>query len=160
MNLPECPFCYAPIQVLKDGTCPACRKNTLLAPPENRQYTAAELAVDQDFPECCVLCGKDTGNVEHFVFRYDSHLGNRLDEASYMAFLLFSVLTLGLGVLLLPLYRRRLQKYRKMTYRIDLPFCESCLPDKPGYQPITIEGSSYHFKVHKTFKARLTADAA
>ncbi len=159
MDLPECPFCYAPIHVLEDGTCPACRKNTLSAPPENRQYTAVELAVEQDFPPCCVRCGKDTDHIEHFVFRYDSHLGSKLDESSYMAFLLFTVITLGAGMLLLPLYRRRLRKYREMTYRISLPFCQACLPAKPSYAPITIEGSTYHFKVHKTFKARLRAYA-
>lgn len=160
MNLTECPFCYAAIHPLADGTCPACRKNTHTAPPENFQYTAAELAVDQDFPECCVMCGKDTDHLEEFVFRYDSHLGDRLDEASYMAFLMLTVLTAGVGIFFLPLYRRRLRKYRQLTYAINLPFCPACLPAKAGYAPITIEGNIYHFKVHKDFKAKLPAGAA
>lgn len=160
MNLTECPFCYALIHPLGDGTCPACRKNTHTAPPENFHFTAAELAVDQDFPECCIRCGKDTDHVEEFVFRYDSHLGDRLDEASYMAFLMFTVLTAGVGIFFLPLYRRRLRKYRQLTYAINLPFCPDCLPAKATYAPITIEGSIYHFKVHKNFKAKLPADAA
>ncbi|RJG02858.1 hypothetical protein [Noviherbaspirillum sedimenti] len=155
MNLTECPFCYAPIHPLADGTCPACRKNTRTAPPENFQYTAAELSADQDFPACCILCGQDTENIELFVFSYDSHLGDRLDDAAYFAFLMFSVLTVGLGLFLLPLYRRRLRNYRQMTYAINLPFCPACLPAKPAYAPITIEGSTYHFKVHKSFKAKL-----
>lgn len=158
MNLTECPFCYAPIHPLADGTCPACRKNTRTAPPENFQYTAAELAVDQDFPECCVLCGKDTDNVEEFVFQYDSHLGDRFDDAAYMAFVMFSVLTAGVALLFLRQYRKRLRNYRKMTYVINLPFCLDCLPAKASYAPITIEGSIYHFKVHKNFKAKLPSN--
>jgi hypothetical protein len=154
-DLTECPFCYAPILPLIDGTCPACRRNTRTAPPENFRYTAAELTADQDLPACCVLCGQDTDNIEAFAFHYDSHLGDRLDDASYQAFLMFSLATLGLAVFLLPLYRRHLRKHRLMTYHISLPFCPACLPDKPAYMPLTIEGSAFHFKVHKDFKAKL-----
>jgi hypothetical protein len=160
MDLPECPFCYAPIQIMEDGTCPACKKNTFLATEENLQYSAAEISADQLLPNCCTRCGSDTRNIENFVFRYDSHLGGDLDQDSYFAFILAVVMTAGLALFLLPLYRRRLRKYRGMVYFINLPCCESCLPDKPAYVPITIEGNAFHLKVHKSFKAKLLAHAS
>lgn len=157
MNLPECPYCYANVMFRPDGTCPACGKNAAQAPEENRKYSAVELMQGQDMPACCVSCGTDTDQMELFEYRYESHLRGDLDENSYFAFMIFTVMTLGLGLTLLPLYRRRLRKYREITYHISLPYCDSCLPQKPSYKPITIEGRAFHFKVHKAFKEKLKA---
>lgn len=159
MDLPECPFCYAPIQVQPDGTCPSCKKNTQHAPAENRHYTAVEISPEQKLPACCILCGKDTGRVEEFEFRYDSHLGGELDDHAYMAFLMLTICTAGIGLLFLSHYKRYLRKRRVMTYRIALPMCDACLPQKRRYRPLTIEGTAYHLKVHRNFKARLAAIA-
>lgn len=159
-DLTECPFCYATIMPREDGRCPACGKKPADAPPERLKFSAAEIIEGQDLPACCVLCGSDTENIETFVYRYDSHLGGNFDENSYFAFTLLTVATMGLGLLFLPMYREHLRKYREMTYQINLPYCESCLPEKPAYEPLNIEGKVYHFKVHKTFKARLLAERA
>lgn len=155
MNLPRCPFCYAPVQLHDDGTCPACRKDTRLATEENLRYTAIEVFAEESLPDCCVSCGADTDHLEHFVFHYDSHLGDRLDDQSYMAFLLLVVITAGIGFLFLPLYRRRVRKYRQFTYQLHLPFCDACLPHKRTYAPLNIEGNAFHLKVHQAFKTQL-----
>ncbi|MBI1890584.1 MAG: hypothetical protein HYS18_08060 [Burkholderiales bacterium] len=157
MNLSECPHCYALVMFRPDGTCPACGKNPADAPEANLQYSAVEITEGQDLPSCCVLCGTETEQTELFEYHYDSHLGGRLDENSYFAFMIFTVLTLGVGLAFLPLYRKRLRKYRQLTYHIMLPYCESCLPEKPAYRPITIEGRAFHFKVHKSFKEKMKA---
>ncbi|MBS0307354.1 MAG: hypothetical protein JSS58_00155 [Proteobacteria bacterium] len=159
MDLPQCPHCYAPIMAQPDGTCPACRKNTLEAPPENRKYVAVEISADQTLPPCCMLCGRDTRRIEHFEFRYDSHLGGELDEQAYLAFVLLTLCTCGISLLLLPHYRRYLNKRREMVYHIALPLCDACLPKKSRYRPLTIEGTAYHFKVHRDFRDRLAAIA-
>lgn len=156
-DLIECPFCYASILPMANSCCPACRKDIRTAPPENFRYTAAEITASRALPACCVLCGQDTENIEQFTFQYDSHLGDRLDDASYQAFLLLSLVTLGLAVFLLPLFRQHVRKQQRMTYHINLPFCRACLPAKTDYMPITIEGNVFHFKVHKDFKAKLAA---
>jgi hypothetical protein len=158
MNLSECPFCYAQVHWRDNGSCPACGKDPKLAPADNLRYTAVQLYADQALPPCCVRCGSSTDQLEYFEFRYDSHLGDRLDEQSYMVFLLLVIVTAGAGFLLLPWYRRRLRKSREMTYHIHLPFCDACLPEKSSFVPKTIEGNAFHFKVHKSFKAQLAAE--
>lgn len=155
MDLPECPYCYAKVQIWADGLCPACKKDTRTAPPENYQYSVAELTAEQAQPDCCIRCGVVTDNVEFFEYRYDSHLGDRLDENSYLVVLLFCVLTAGIGLFFLPLYRKRLRKIREITYQINLPYCEPCLPHKETFHPLTIEGRVFHYKAHKTYKTRL-----
>jgi hypothetical protein len=125
------------------------------APAENLKFSAAEIVEGQDLPACCVLCGSDTENIESFEYRYDSHLGGNFDENSYFAFTLLTVATAGLALFFLPMYRQHLRKYREMAYQINLPYCEACLPHKYSYEPLNIEGRVYHFKVHKTFKAKL-----
>ena len=155
MDLPQCPHCYAPIQVQPDGTCPACRKNTLQAPPENRKYMVVEVSENQPLPPCCVLCGKDTHRLENFEFRYDSHMGNNLDDQAFLAFVLLGLFTAGLSLCFLPAYRNYIRRRNQIAYHIALPLCESCRPKKPLYHPVTVEGTVFHFKVHREFKARL-----
>lgn len=157
MDLPRCPHCYAPIQVQPDGTCPACRKNTLQAPAENRRYSVVEISANQELPACCVLCGKDTSLLENFEFRYDSHWGNNLDDQAFLAFVLLGLFTAGLALCFLPAYRKYIRRRNQMVYHIALPMCDTCRPKKPLYHPVTIEGTVYHLRVHKGFKNRLLA---
>lgn len=59
----ECPRCFTTVLPMKDGICPACRKNLNTSTALSSKMTAVAISVDEELPPFCAMCGKDAGIV-------------------------------------------------------------------------------------------------
>ncbi|THB66069.1 MAG: hypothetical protein D6B27_07295 [Gammaproteobacteria bacterium] len=151
----ECPHCFNRVSRREDGICLACRKNVNDVNEENRNLSAVSIVEEQDFPDFCIICGKDNVSARYPLSSY--HDLTRESEYKKHAWTK-AFAALG-GLIGITMFGNELGKKVKTerSLKVDVPVCDECLKNKKEIRTLNVQYEIRTIKVvvHKNFKNQL-----
>lgn len=148
----SCPHCFIEVSPAKDGTCPACKKNTTVIDPEKADLLLAEFVDGERLPQLCFVCGKPSSGLVECGQRNEQR---RLDPVEIPR--LWGVLTAVAA--LMNALKPPQQEAKKFALSVQLPVCQSHSQRAP-IEPVHVDtrAARLQFPVHKALDAAWVAN--
>lgn len=149
----ECPHCFTRISEREDGICLACRNNYNEVSEENRDKSSIEIIEDQEFPDVCLVCGRDNVSSRYEFSSYHDMTKEILGETG----LIEKIIMLICGFLggCAAYISKGIETERSV--RVNIPVCDDCYKSKKEIKSLNVLYEERKMKVvsHKLFKEAL-----